>query len=221
MPRAKKKEHERLEPANLRRVAQMLADGEVTKKRACEILNITYNTTRLNRLLSEQSEKDERLARRRKDNRGKPLSNAEVQRIVSDTLDGDSTKEISDSLARPASLIKKVLRDVGVPEKMSGDARFRTSLLPEQCVSDSFTVGEVAWSAMHHAPVLIREELSGNYEEKYGAKAYRVWINQEIKSKDDRPFFVQSASGGFNANLLAYDLGKLTHLEKLGVKISA
>ena len=44
----KKKSHEKLDSANIQRVIDLLEQDEpITKKEACEMLNIRYNTTRL------------------------------------------------------------------------------------------------------------------------------------------------------------------------------
>ena len=48
----RKKGHEKLDDANLQRVLDYLnADQPITKKEACAMLNITYNTTRLNSIM--------------------------------------------------------------------------------------------------------------------------------------------------------------------------
>ena len=46
--RTKAQEHEKLTEANISHVIKLLeAENPITKKEACDILNITYNTTRL------------------------------------------------------------------------------------------------------------------------------------------------------------------------------
>ena len=48
------KSHEKLDDTNLQRVWEALnSSTPITKKEACEMLNITYNTTRLNNILEE------------------------------------------------------------------------------------------------------------------------------------------------------------------------
>ncbi len=50
----RQKKHEKLDAANLDKVIALLeSDSPITKKEACEILNITYNTTRLKRIIEE------------------------------------------------------------------------------------------------------------------------------------------------------------------------
>ena len=67
MPRRgiKKQEHERLDDATLSRVVSLLEqDKPITKKVACEMLNISYNTTRLNRIIQEYKDRLEFTKRR-------------------------------------------------------------------------------------------------------------------------------------------------------------
>ena len=47
----KKKSYENLTDSNIKNVISLLeAEKPITKKEACDILNISYNTTRLNKL---------------------------------------------------------------------------------------------------------------------------------------------------------------------------
>ena len=53
----KAKAHEKLDGANVQKVINLLGTDEpITKKEACEILNIRYNTTRLQRIIEENTE---------------------------------------------------------------------------------------------------------------------------------------------------------------------
>ena len=54
----RKREGENLSPANIRRVIHSLNEEGITKKVACEMLNISYNTTRLNRIIEEVEEQE-------------------------------------------------------------------------------------------------------------------------------------------------------------------
>ena len=51
MARVRQKKHEKQDEVTLNKVIGLLeAETPITKKEACEILNITYNTTRLNKI---------------------------------------------------------------------------------------------------------------------------------------------------------------------------
>ena len=50
----KKQDHERLDDATIGRVVSLLgAEKPITKKAACETLNISYNTARLKKIIDE------------------------------------------------------------------------------------------------------------------------------------------------------------------------
>jgi hypothetical protein len=90
-------------------------------------------------------------------------------------------------------------------------------------------MGEVAWSATYHSTVIVKERLdlewlaskkgmvNVDYEAKYGCPCYAIYIVQDVDSEDT--FFSSVQSGGFSAYAPAYELGKLTHLEKYGVNL--
>ena len=57
MRRIKKKESENLSDTNIRKVINLLSGSSpITKKEACGILNIAYNTARLQRIIDEFEE---------------------------------------------------------------------------------------------------------------------------------------------------------------------
>lgn len=217
----KKKEHENLTPANIRKVAALLeAEKPISKKEACEILNISYNTARLQKIIENQKTSDEVQAKRRKEKRGTPVTIDEVKTIVQDFLiDGDTISDISARVARPTSLVKKVLSDAGVPPKPTGDDRLKTSVLPELCISTQFQPGEVAWSAVHHGPVTIRSK-EDKLTEKYGSPVYRVWVHESADLDDNKKYFAYASVGGYNAFVIEYDLGSLKHIQALGIKVA-
>ena len=62
------KKHENLTQANITKVISLLEPKEgkpITKKEACAILNIAYNTTRLQKIIDEHKEMVEFRARRK------------------------------------------------------------------------------------------------------------------------------------------------------------
>ena len=57
MARVKKREHEKLTSSNVQHVINLLeSDKPITKKEACAILNISYNTTRLSKIIDDHKE---------------------------------------------------------------------------------------------------------------------------------------------------------------------
>lgn len=228
MRRIKKKESENLSDANIRKVIDLLnSDAPITKKEACGILNIAYNTARLQRIIDDFQETQEYREKRKSQNRGKAATRQEVADTITGFLSGEPISAIAAGLYRSSGFIKSIIDKVGVPQKDEG----RYDYLPEECVAESFEAGEIVWSAKYHGPAIIRAELSVdyqaeragyrdvNYEKKYGSKAYNIWVIEKVDD-DYSERWSTSTGGGFAATQLAYDLGKLSHLKEYGVDLS-
>jgi hypothetical protein len=229
--KVKKKEHEKLTDENIRKVISLLeSQPPITKKDACSILNIAYNTTRLQRIIDEFNNRQANIATRKNANRGKPASEQEIKEAIMEYLQGENITTISKRLYRSAGFVKAIIERIGVPQKpTSATERSKTALLPEACCSDEFKVGEVVWSAAYHMPAVIVAELNSdyftknkgmkplNYESKYGAKVYRIHMIETVDAPDS--YFPYVTKGGFSAASPAYDLGKLEHLKVFGVSL--
>ena len=63
----------------------------------------------------------------------------------------------------------------------------------------------------------MKKENKPLYQKKYSSECYQIYIFE--KDGDDASPFVQAGIGGFYANSLAYDLGKLSHLAELGIDL--
>ena len=224
----KVKDHEKLTAQNIERVIQLLeAQQPITKKAACEILNIAYNTTRLTKILDDYKERKAYESSRREKNRGKPAETHEITSIVEQYLSGDPISEIAKRLFRPPVFVSNIIERIGLPTRPVGDLKYEKSLLPEKCVSDSFEVGEIAWSAKYHAICKIMYELTPEYTAKspglitrdylteFGSRCYSIYVNEPIE--DLPPRFARITKGGHYAHAFAYDLGKLTHLKEYGI----
>ena len=225
----RKKAGEKLDEANLSKVSALLnQDNPITKKEACEILNISYNTTRLNRILDEHNDTVSYRETRKSHNRGKKATTLEIKEAIESYLNGETVSDISKRLFRSTTLVKNILDKVGVPEKLPKTKRKGAAYLPDECVSEDFEKGQKVWSASYHAPAIIKERYTKeyqdknagiqyvNYEERYGCGLYSIWVIEGETEWNDR--FGQ-ITGGFNAHQLAYDLGSLKHLEEYGVKL--
>tara|TARA_Y100001951_G_C11292225_1_gene273005 strand:- start:2426 stop:3133 length:708 start_codon:yes stop_codon:yes gene_type:complete len=228
----RKKDYEKLTNVNIKKVIELLEqDSPITKKQACEILNIRYNTTRLSKIIEEFSEIQKYKERRRSQNRGKGATKAEVQQVIEDYLDGDNVLTISKRLYRSPSFVKAIIERVGVPQKLPKSFdRKRDILLPEQCVAESFKEGERVWAARENAPArVIREHnpayqatMPGlqecDYEKKYGSKGYSIYVYSPSSEVDENVmYYYGNSKPGYHSFSLAYDLGSLTHLEQYGV----
>jgi len=232
----KKKDWENLTPSNIEKVITLLnpQDGSkpITKKEACSILNISYNTARLSKIIEDYDERTAYIQLRKSQNKGKPATEMEISEVIRDYLSGDSIASIAKSLYRSSGFVKSIVERVGIPSRgVSKEERTEVHYLPDECIAEEFEEKEIVWSARHHALAEIRYELSvdyqaekagfkdTNYEDKYGAKCYNIWVSEPFDS--DKEFWMGGIeTGGFYATSLTYDLGSLKHLEKYGVDLS-
>ena len=206
------------------------SDKPITKKEACDILNIAYNTTRLNKIIEDYEDRKAYVKKRKQSLRGRPASREEIAEACESYLTGDNITDISKSLFRSPSFVRSILERVGVPQRPAGkDERLTAHYYPDECMSDDFAEGEIAWSATYHAAVEVKNRLTPeflasrkgmtqfDYEKKYGCPAYSIYVRQKVESEDT--FFSNVVNGGFSAYAPAYELCKLEHLRDYGVRI--
>ena len=206
----KKRAYENLSAANIQKVIELLGQEKpITKKEACEVLSISYNTARLNKIIDEFQEREKYVAKRKATNKGKRAATYEITEAITNYLQGESISEIATGLYRSAGFVRSILDKVGVPQRpASAEERTGPCMIPESCVSKEFSEGEKVWSATYHAPAIIDSETE--VENKYESKGYRVYILEKS----------EETVGGFYAYQLACELGKLSHLEKYGVDLN-
>lgn len=199
-----KNTEERLDDASMERVIAALEPKEgkpITKKEACQILNISYNVTRLGTLIEKYKEKKERDASRRASLRGKPATQDEIVFIISEYLEGETVDAISKSAYRGPSFINGILEKYNVPIRSRSHDYFKPEIIPEGAMRGRFSIGEKVYSARYDSLAVIETE---TLTEKYGY-VYRIWL---LSDK-----WLQYA------NQEAYELASLQHLIDLGVKI--
>ena len=199
-------EEELMTDANISRVIRLLEPAEegkkpITKKDACQMLGMSYNTTRLGTLIEEYKQKQVRTAQRKSQLRGKPATQEEKVYIISEYLNGETVDAISKMTYRSSRFIKDVLEGNSVPIRVPGSSYFNPELIPDGAVRDRFKVGEVVYSSRYDSIARIDAEQKSD---KYGF-VYRIWL------LSDR--WLQSAYQE------ASELASLEHLRELGVKI--
>lgn len=238
MKKLKKKEYENLTSENIQKVITLLKppaethQKAITKKEACEILNIAYNTARLQKIIDDYNDQKDYIQLRKSQNRGKAATDAEIAEAVTEYLRGETISEIARGLYRSPGFVKGILDRVGVPQRPSGvDEKAELDYIPDECVAEEFQEGEIVWSARHHTTAIVERELSVdyqaeksgfmdvNYEKKYSSKCYAIWIVEDV-DEDKEDLWARVSTGGYGAYALAYDLAKLTHLEKYGVDLT-
>ena len=216
----RQKKQERLEEDNLNRVQEALASSTpITKKEACEMLNISYNTTRLSRIMEDHSETLRYRATRKSQLKGTKATDLEIKQTIEWYLDERPISDIAKAMYRSSTFVKNIINRVGVPEKRPKTEQRGSGYLPEECVSNTFEPGEKVWYTGKDLPARVIKEFRNdtNYEDKYGSKCYQIYV---IELTDfESPYFGFIKEGGYYASALAYDLGSLKHLEKYGAII--
>jgi len=199
-------EDELMTESNIIRVIRLLEPTEegvkpITKKDACQILGMAYNTTRLGTIIEDFKKTQARNAERRAALRGKPASKEDIVYIISEYINGETIDAISKMTYRSSSFIKNILETNAVPIRIPGNTYFKPELVPEGAMRERFQVGEIVYSARYDSLARIEAEVK---TEKYGY-IYRIWLLAEE--------WLQSA------NQEAYELASLQHLRELGVRI--
>lgn len=196
------KENELLTPANLDRViAGLEAIPKMTKKDACAILGIAYNTSRLDSLIEKYQEKNARDASRRQALRGKPATQDEIVYVIQEYLEGGTVDAISKATYRGPAFVKSILEKYDVPTRNSSHDYLKPGLIPEGATRERFVVGEVVYSARYDSTARIDSEQLHN---KHGY-IYRIYLLAEKWQQ--------------SAYQEAFELASLEHLRKLGVRI--
>lgn len=202
----KRNDDEQMDAATLDRVIALLEPADatakaITKKEACAILRMTYNTTRLTKVIDEYKAKKIREAAFRAAKRGKPASSDEIRHSIEEYLRGEPVDAIAKGLYRSASFVNKILEDHAVPTRARSLDYFRPELIPEAAVRTKFTVGETVYSARYDSVAKVETEQL----HKSGEYVYRLWL----LSDKWKQYALQPAS----------ELASLEHLIKLGVKL--
>jgi len=212
----RKKREEKLSETNINKVIELLAaEKPITKKEACEILHIAYNTTRLSKIIADHNETIEFRARRKAQNKGKGVTEAEKVSIVKHYLNGAVVSDIAKALYRSPAFIKAVIERMGVPQKLPDTdyKGIKEAMIPEPCVSEEFTKGERVWSAQGKCIAVVKREITKSHNfDKHGSKCYLLW---EIEMAEcESPYFGLMKDAGHFAPRLAYNIGSLRHLQE-------
>ncbi len=200
------KQEEAVTDANIRKVISLLEPTDstkpITKTLACQILCISYNTKRLDTIITKFKEAEEFRERKMKENRGKPASAEDTQYIIKEYLTGEPISQIAKSLFRGPQFVKQVLEDNCVPEKPRHQDYFHPTLIPDEAVRTSFEVDEVVYSARYDSLAKIKAFHSMS---SCGESVYRIWL------LDDK--WAQSAYQP------ASELASLDSIREIGVKL--
>ena len=211
----KSKSHENLTETNINHVMELLNNEKpITKKEACSILNISYNTTRLSKIIEEHLETVEFRERRKAYNKGKGATDMEIKQVVNFYLDGSNVSDIAKSLYRSPAFIKAIIDRLGIPQKLSMtdyEGR-RNAMLPEQCVAEEFEVGEKIWAVRQNYPAIVQRLLGR--DEKQSVNTYLVYTIECTQEDLKDTYFPHLSYAGKQYCLASYEMGSLKHLQK-------
>jgi hypothetical protein len=199
-------EEELMTGTNIAKVIKLLEPVEegkkpITKKDACAILGMAYNTTRLGTIIDEYKQKQIRISERKSQLRGKPATQEEKVYIISEYLSGETVDAISKMTYRSSRFIKDILEGNSVPIRVPGSSYFNPELIPDGAVRDRFKIGEVVYSSRYDSVARIDAEQN---TAKHGF-VYRIWLLAERWQQ--------------NAYQEATELASLEHLRQMGVRI--
>ena len=185
--RVKVRDGENLTDANIEKVISLLeADKPITKKLACEMLNITYNTTRLNTIIEQYKGDKEFKKAMRKKMRTMPIDKATASQIVSEYLSGESLANISASTYRSVNVVKNVLSKYNVPVRNTSVDYFHPVFIDnDEAIKDDYVPGDLVYSARYDCPVTI---LECKDTEKHGM-TYKIQIHGIKRRTAYQPFY--------------------------------
>jgi hypothetical protein len=165
----KKRDYERLDDATISRVVSLLEqETPITKKTACEILHISYNTARLGKIIQEYKDQIEYTKKRMRINRGKPFSDYEIQDMVIRYLSGESMSIIAKSMYRSLGAVKAHITKLGLPERSKTADYWNPDMMPDEMVAKSFEVGEYVWAARYNCMAQIKGTKNDD--------TYLIWV---------------------------------------------
>jgi hypothetical protein len=161
------KDGEDFSPTKIEEIIQLLgSEKPITKKAACEMLGMAYNTARLNKIIEEYEEKKTYREKRRKELRSQPLTKEDRAFMVSSYLEEANLSLIADGTHRSTAVIKRVLRQFNIPLR-SSNTTYQNPIYLEE-VSNEYTKDDLVYSARYDEPAYISKKLSAN--------VYRMWL---------------------------------------------
>lgn len=191
------KDHERLDDANISIVIEALEDPKpITKKLACERLNIAYNTTRLGKIIEAYKDRVATETRIRKKLRGTLLSPQEKSAILESYVMGESVTAIAKATYRPRQLIDNFLLEENIP-RIAGKSTYHKNvpMIPEGAIKEHYRPEDLVFSARYNCLATIVKLYK---EDKTHGPVYSIFLLGHNQERAYQPF---------------YELGDLTRLQ--------
>jgi len=170
----RKKQGENLSEPNIERVISLLEqDKPITKKEACGILNISYNTTRLNKILDKYKADIKQRSELRKRFRNKPLEKEDLKLIISSYLEGVSLADIANDIFRSIALIKRTLIKYNIPLRDASIDYWHPVDVPVEALHDDYVADDLIFSARYNQPACIAKKIKDGI--------YRIWLYKDMQ----------------------------------------
>lgn len=154
---------EKLDDNNIARVIEYLSTKGATKKTACEMLCIRYNTTRLDKLINTYLEKKAFETKKKAEKRGKPATLDEEKYVVTSYLEGVPVDSIAKALYRSPTFVLGIVEKLNVPKRKTRHSYFRPGLVPEEAMKESFAEGEFVFSMRYNSVAKVFGIYKGAY----------------------------------------------------------
>lgn len=200
-------EQDRMTDQNIQRVIDLLEPKDpntkpASKKDCCQILGMSYNTTRLQQVIDAYKTRLQRERTMRDAKRGKPVQADEIALAISEYLKGISIAEISRQLYRTPEFVKQILDVNAVPIRNTSYNYFKPALIPEQAQRERFQLDEIVYSSRYDSKAKITKEL---WSDKQNCWIYQVWLLAEKWQQ----FAYQES----------FELASLEHVKQLGIRL--
>ena len=192
------KDHEKLDDSNIASVLEALeAEKPITKKLACERLNIAYNTTRLGKIIQQYKDRIEMDAKMRSKLKGTMLSDNEKRTILEMYVTGESVAAISKATYRSRVNITNFLHEEHIPN-CGGKSTYHKNvpMIPAGAIRQDYEPDDLVFAARYNCLALIVKLFK---EDREHGPVYSIYLLGSHQERAYQPF---------------YELGNLTQLQK-------
>lgn len=159
------KNTEEISEAKIRQAKWYLKEGH-TKKKACEVLGIAYNVSRLDKILKEFDEREIRLEQLKTKMKNTELSEDTKKAIAKEYMDGVPQSKLAEQYYITTYRIKKILMEMQVPLRGKGKKSETKVSHIQNDLTKKLTVGD----------------------EVYYVPQYPIWVDE-----DGKKYFGQAA----------------------------
>lgn len=149
-------------------ISLLESEKPVTKKVACEMLGMAYNTARLTKIIDEYKEQQAYNEKRRKELRKQPLTKEDIAYIVSSYLEEPNLSIIAETTHRSTTVIKRVLAKYNIPLRSSSTTYFNPVFLEDNAIALDYAKDDLVYSARYDEPAYISKLTQDG--------VYRVWL---------------------------------------------